>query len=81
MLKNVLVLYFPLDIKKETFYIKIFIAYRRFDISGLLQGGLPAAVNNPLDPATAKPPKRIKKPPKPEDTGSWMAFTIPISIE
>lgn len=70
-----------LAIKKETFYIKVFIAYSRFDISGLLQGGLPAAVKNTLNKIDGKSEKRVEKPPKPEDTGAWMAFTIPIAIE
>ena len=72
---------YPGAIKEATFYLKIFIAYRRFDISGLLQEALPPAAKKSDEQSKAKGPKRVTKPPKPEDTGSWMAFTIPITIE
>lgn len=77
--------YFPNEIQSVTFYIKIFMAYQRFDISGLLQTGLapaaPQASDYASENASSKHRSLLKKPPKAEDTGSWMSFTIPIRIQ
>jgi hypothetical protein len=74
---------FPEEIKEVTFFLKIFIAYQRFDVSGLLQTGLPAPAPKLARHMTAKDGTRamLKKRPKTEDTGSWMSFTIPIVVE
>lgn len=74
---------FPQEVKEVSFFVKIFIAYQRFDISGLLQTGLPAPAPRLAEHRTANDGTRamLKKPPKTEDTGSWMSFTIPIVVE
>lgn len=73
---------FPQEVTEVTFYLKIFMAYQRFDISGLLQTGLPAPAPKLETHLSAKDGTRamLKKPPKTEDTGSWMSFTIPIVV-
>lgn len=73
---------FPQEVEEVTFYLKIFIAYQRFDVSGLLQTGLPAPAPKLTRHISAKDGTRamLKKPPKTEDTGSWMSFTIPIVV-
>jgi hypothetical protein len=74
---------FPEEIQEVTFYLKIFIAYQRFDVSGLLQTGLPAPAPNLIRHLEAKDGTRamLQKPPKTEETGSWLSFTIPIVVE
>lgn len=74
---------FPQEVAAVTFYLKIFIAYQRFDISGLLQTGLPAPAPKLTRHVTAKDGTRamLKQPPKTEATGSWLSFTIPIVVE
>lgn len=74
---------FPQKIEEVIFYIKIFIAYQRFDISGFLQKGLPAATLKATKHASSDSGTRamVQKPPKSEETGSWMSFTIPIIIK
>lgn len=74
---------FPQEVTEVTFYLKIFIAYQRFDVSGLLQTGLPAPAPKMTRHISAKEGTRamLKKPPKTEDTGSWLSFTIPIVVE
>lgn len=75
---------FPQEVQEVIFYLKIFIAYQRFDISGLLQTGLPAPAPKLARPSSSssKDGTRalLKKPPKTEETGSWMSFTIPILV-
>ncbi len=75
--------HFPQEVEAVVFYLKIFIAYQRFDISGLLQTGLPAPAPKLAEYASAQEGTRamLKKPPKTEDTGSWMSFTIPILVQ
>jgi hypothetical protein len=74
---------FPQEVEEVTFYLKIFIAYQRFDISGLLQTGLPAPAPKLTRDTAAKDGTRamLQKPPKTEETGSWLSFTIPIVVE
>jgi len=74
---------FPQEVTAVTFYLKIFIAYQRFDVSGLLQTGLPAPAPKLLRHQEAKDGIRamLKQPPKTEATGSWLSFTIPIVVE
>jgi hypothetical protein len=74
---------FPQEVNEVTFYLKIFIAYQRFDVSGLLQTGLPAPAPKLDRHVSAEDGTRamLKKPPKTEDTGSWLSFTIPIVVE
>lgn len=74
---------FPEAVEKVRFYLKIFIAYQRFDISGLLQTGLPAPAPKLTRHTSAGDGTRamLKKPPKTEETGSWLSFTIPIVVE
>lgn len=62
-------------IPNEVYYIKIFMAYQRFDISGLLQDALPADTNSQEEPSTKEENRSIvQKPPKTEETGAWMTF-------
>ena len=69
------------NIPSVSYYIKLFVAYKRFDISGLLQAGLPAPTPRLQEHATAGDKYRLDKRPTGEETGSWMSFTIPLTIE
>ena len=74
---------FPQALQKATFYIKILIAYERFDVSGLLQRGLaPAAPAFKMTPQEqGKPRAKVLRAPRKGEPGSWLSFTIPLTIE
>lgn len=74
---------FPHDLHQATFYIKILIAYERFDVSGLLQRGLlpPALPFESAKQDTGKTRAKILRAPRKGETGSWLSFTIPLIVE
>jgi hypothetical protein len=74
---------FPQELHQATFYLKILIAYERFDVSGLLQRGLlpPALPFETARPDTGKTRAKILRAPRKGETGSWLSFTIPLIIE
>lgn len=75
--------YFSQELERATFYLKILVAYERFDVSGLLQRGLaPAAppFERVQENSTTTRGKILRAPRKGEP-GSWLSFTIPLVIE
>ncbi|MGH1336592.1 MAG: caspase family protein [Aureispira sp.] len=74
---------FPQDLQKATFYIKILVAYERFDVSGLLQRGLaPAApVFRRTQQEQGNTRAKVLRAPRKGEPGSWLSFTIPLIIE
>lgn len=74
---------FPQKLKQATFYLKILVAYERFDISGLLQRGLePAAPPFKMEQKSSnKTRAKVLHAPQKGEPGSWLSFTIPLVVE
>lgn len=77
--------HYPEEVEEVTYYIKILMAYKRFDVSGLLQEGLPPPAppfevfQEVEDPDSHR--SSLTKVPKVGAPGSWFAFTIPLVIK
>lgn len=68
-------------IPKAQYYLKIFIAYQRFDIAGMLQNGLPAPspkLSSVADNATGN--SRLDRRVETDGAGQWLSFTIPFEV-
>ncbi len=76
--------HFPKQLQSATFYIKILIAYERFDVSGLLQRGLPPAApafEMRQEDGGHTRASKVLRPPRAGEPGSWLSFTIPLVVE
>lgn len=76
--------HYPEDVEEVTYYIKILMAYERFDVSGLLQDGLPPPAP-PFDFFQQEPSSGhravLTKVPEKSAPGSWLAFTLPLVVQ
>lgn len=75
---------YPASQSQATYYLKIFLGFKRFDISGLLQEPLPAPVPNTQRKQTDKKQYRgykIQAPATGEKPGMWASFVLPIIVK
>lgn len=74
---------FPQELESATFYIKILVAYERFDVSSLLQRGLPPAAPAfmRMQQGSEKTRAKVLRAPRKGEAGSWLSFTIPLVVE
>ena len=77
--------HFAEEVPTVTYYLKILMAYERFDVSGLLQDGLPPPAPDvtffsPADGGPSRQRSTLTKVPEVGAPGSWMAFTIPLVV-
>ncbi len=75
---------FPQEQGEAIYYIKIFVAFERFDISGFLQKPLPAPTSTRDSyrklSSNNKRYQIANPPPISADTGMWATFTIPLIV-
>lgn len=64
-----------------TMYLKLFIAYERFDISSLLQAALPAPNASEEEELATKNRGLLQQRTRASQPASWAAYTIPIQIK
>lgn len=84
--RPVVMRHYPDEVEEVVYYIKILMAYKRFDVSGLLQEGLPPvtpAVDTfrALEDPASHRASALTKVPKVGAPGSWLAFTIPLVVK
>lgn len=74
---------FPQELEAATFYIKILVAYERFDVSSLLQRGLPPAAPafRRVQQGNESTRAKVLRAPRKGEPGSWLSFTIPLVVE
>ncbi len=75
--------HFPQQLQQATFYLKILVAYERFDVSGLLQRGLPPAAPSfeLLQEEGGGTRAKVLRAPRKGEPGSWLGFTVPLVVE